>query len=110
METLSQLPATGEGLKEEQVIRSLQHGLDPGRAGPWDRRAGPWDEASASALWEGPGGNSREPASASSSKKSRSPADWEESLLSYAALLVPGAGTKKFLEGSGSVPPNYIGA
>lgn len=80
-------------------------GLDPGTGGldPGMRLQHP-------ALWEGPGGNSREPASASSSKKSRSPADWEESLLSYTALLVPGAGTKKFLEGSGSVPPNYIGA
>lgn len=97
METLSQLPATGQGLKEEQVIRSLQHGLDPGRAGPWDEASassplgGTWSELQGACL-----------SLRLQQQEEQNPAGWEESLFSYTPLLVPGAGTQKFLECSGS--------
>lgn len=95
METLSQLPTTGQGLKEEQVIRSLQHGLDPGRAGPWD-------EASASNTLGGTWSELQGVCLHLQQQEEKNPAGWEESLFSYTPLLVPGAGTKKFLECSGS--------
>lgn len=96
METLSQLPATGQGLKEEQVIRSLQqHGLDPGRAGPRD-------EASASSPLGGTWSELQGACLCLQQQEEQNPAGWKESLFSYTPLLVPGAGTQKFLECSGS--------